>query len=123
MVSKRVLDVGQCDHDHGLLTRLVRQFPVTLDRAHSRADAVRMAKETAYDLVLVNRQLDCDSSSGLAVIQELRGLPEGVRPACMLVSNFADAQRSAVAAGALEGFGKDHLESDETRAKLAAILG
>ena len=40
----------------------------------------------------------------------------------MLVSNYADAQQAAVAAGAIEGFGKAELGADETEEKLRAVL-
>ena len=41
----------------------------------------------------------------------------------MLVSNYEDAQREAVAKGALPGFGKAALGQPHTLARLRAVLG
>ena len=40
----------------------------------------------------------------------------------MVVSNFEDAQKTAVEAGAVQGFGKAALESNETKELLAQYL-
>ena len=40
----------------------------------------------------------------------------------MIVSNFEDAQKTAVEAGAVQGFGKAALDSDETKELLAKYL-
>lgn len=69
------------------------------------------------DVLLINRVLDGDfsSESGLELIRRLRGTGRAV---LMLVSNFAEAQSEAEAAGAMPGFGKSLMLSDLARARL-----
>jgi CheY-like chemotaxis protein len=40
----------------------------------------------------------------------------------MLITNYAEYQQQAVAAGALAGFGKKELYNEETQEKLATLL-
>ena len=49
--------------------------------------------------------------------EELQKIP------VMLVSNFADWQEKAVAAGAQYGFGKAALNAPETLSRLSEVLG
>jgi hypothetical protein len=51
------------------------------------------------------------------LVKKLKESHPGVRT--MLVSNFADAQAAAVAAGALEGFGKSEIGSAKMKQRLA----
>mgnify|MGYP006968446762 CR=1 FL=1 len=41
----------------------------------------------------------------------------------MLISGYSDAQREAVKAGAVPGFGKDDLRSEVAAERIAAALG
>lgn len=85
------------------------------------AEAQAALGRKQYDLVLVNRRIFADDSDGLALLRSIQTLP-GARPPVMLVSNFADAQDAAVAAGAVRGFGKAALGDDETIRRLAEYL-
>lgn len=119
----RVLDVGQCDLDHGNIRRMFEDhFQARVDRSSTRDEALRMVRESRYELVLVNRLLDSDGSEGLQVIQDIKAAPESNQTPVMLVSNFEDAQTSAVASGAVRGFGKAELESDATLATIREAL-
>ncbi len=119
--SKRILDVGQCGVDGPRIGRfLMREFNCAVDRAHSKDEAVALAAEHAYDLVLVNRLLARDGSRGLDVIAALRAAHPALR--LMLVSDYPEAQDEAAKLGALRGFGKAALESDETEELLRSIL-
>jgi two-component system chemotaxis response regulator CheY len=107
MPGKRVLSIGQCGADHGAISRaLQRHFAVEVVAAEDWLEAWPRLKGESFDLVLVNRLLDADGSSGLKIIKDLksddalRGLP------VMLVSNLEDAQEDAIQAGAEKGFGK-----------------
>ena len=73
-------------------------------------------RSTRYDLVLVNRVLDEDGSSGLELIRALKHDPALADVPVMLVSNHADAQEAAFDLGASPGFGKASLHSDATLA-------
>jgi two-component system chemotaxis response regulator CheY len=107
MPGKRVLSIGQCGADHGAIAHtLQRHFAAEVVAAEDGLDAWPRLKGESFDLVLVNRLLDADGSSGLEIIKDLksdealRGLP------VMLVSNLEDAQEDAIQAGAEKGFGK-----------------
>lgn len=122
----RVLDVGQCDFDHGNISRtLATRFGVEVDRCHTVDEALQAVKGKKYQLVLVNRVFDRNGEEGLKLIERLRatgGASDG-RPTVMLVSNFADAQEAAMKSGAVKGFGKAALESEETQRTLEDVLG
>lgn len=118
MANRRVLSVGQCDLDHGSISRLLRErYGCEVVRAHTAADARAALAEGAFDLVLVNRVFDADGGSGLGLIAEVRSAP------VMLVSNFAEAQAEAARAGAVPGFGKAALQAAETHERLGRYLG
>ncbi len=119
----RVLDVGQCDYDHGRIRSLLEQhFDVAVERAHTIDDALRALNARDYALVLVNRILDRNGDEGIEFLRRLDGAARDRRAAVMLVSNYPDAQRAAVAAGALPGFGKDALSDPATRNVLSGVL-
>ncbi len=54
--SPRVLNVGQCNLDHGTISRhLTSRFGAQVDRAHGLDDARKALGQGRYALVLVNR--------------------------------------------------------------------
>lgn len=109
----RILDVGQCGFDGRRIEGLLRsQLSATVDRAATADDARRQLTAHKYDVVLVNRVLAVDHTSGVDLIAELAAAPDA--PPFMLVSDRADAQEAAVAAGAVPGFGKAALDDPET---------
>lgn len=123
----RVLNVGQCVPDHMSITSYLRRtFDAEVVKVDSEEDALELVAKGDVDLVLVNRLYDADGASGLATVQAITSgdAPSGGdRPPVMLVSNFADAQKKAVKAGALPGFGKSELGTEATTEKLTPILG
>jgi DNA-binding NarL/FixJ family response regulator len=119
--TKRILDVGQCGVDGPRLRRfLAREFNVTIDQADTKDHALSLAEKNAYDLILVNRILNRDRSPGMDVITALLAAQPGLK--VMLISDKPDAQDQAVEAGAIRGFGKARLDSDDTEQLLRAIL-
>lgn len=121
----RVLDVGQCDFDHGNISRILgARFGAVVERCHGAEDALRATAKEKYDLVLVNRIFDRDGDEGLKLIARMHSNkgPAGNHSPVMLVSNFADAQAQAVQAGAVPGFGKAALESETTMQTLNQFL-
>lgn len=123
-MTKRVLDVGNCNPDHAAIRQLIEgNFDAKVDRVHQWQDAHERLRAEHYDLVLVNRKLDMDYSEGLDIIQKIKADPELSTVPVMLLTNFADHQQAAQAAGAELGFGKLEYDKPETREKLAAILG
>ena len=80
-------------------------------------------RQGGIDLVLVNRVLDGDGSSGLDVVDRIKGDAALRAVPVMLVSNYPDSQRQAVEKGALPGFGKGALGQPQTVEALKAVLG
>jgi CheY-like chemotaxis protein len=114
-MKRKVLDVGQCNADNSRISQLLNQnFDVEISRAHSHAEAIQMSGESQFDLILINRLLDADSSPGMAILDELKANEATVDTPVMIVSNFAETQEQAVAAGAVSGFGKAALEEQST---------
>jgi|WetSurMetagenome_2_1015567.scaffolds.fasta_scaffold110686_3 CheY-like chemotaxis protein len=117
MKRKCVLDVGQCNPDHAAIARLLTdEFGVQVDRAHTADEAWVRLQSTSYELVLVNRIFDATGEEGLEFIRRLKADATLAAVSVMLVSNYADAQAEAVAAGAEPGFGKAALDRSDTLA-------
>lgn len=121
--SPRVLDVGNCGHDHGQISRMLeRNFGAVMAVAHSADETLERLAREPFDLVLVNRKLDNDYSDGIEVIKRIKSDPKLKDTPVMLVTNYPDQQALAVAEGALPGFGKLELSSPTTRERLSAVL-
>lgn len=121
---KRVLDVGQCQADHAAIRRLIeRDFGAEVVQAHSLREALDALRRGRFDLVLVNRKLDADYSDGIDVLRALKQDTALAAVSVMLVTNYAEHQQAAVAAGAEPGFGKAALNATETRDRLRRFLG
>lgn len=122
-MSGHVLDVGNCDPDFAAIQVMIQgRFDAVVSRATKLDDALALLRNEEFDLVLVNRKLDIDYTDGLDVIKAIKSDPELGHLPCMLVTNFDEHQQLAVAAGALPGFGKDHLRDEATFTRLARIL-
>ena len=58
-MTRRVLDVGQCNPDHAVLSRLLNEhFDVEIVRAHGESDTIGALQSGDFDLVLINQKLD-----------------------------------------------------------------
>jgi response regulator RpfG family c-di-GMP phosphodiesterase len=122
-VSRKVLDVGQCNPDHSRISKfLKREFDVEVQRAYSFDEAVKSALDTPFDLILINRILDADGTAGMAILHELKSQPSTADVPVMIVSNYQDAQDTAVESGAVRGFGKSELNNPATKDSLAEYL-
>jgi len=121
---KRVLGVGNCSFDHGTIQRLIlANFDAEVSAASSHDEALKMLRAGRFHLTLVNRKLIADSSEGVQLVEQIKADPRLADTPVMLLSNFPEAQRLAVAAGAEPGFGKAELDRPETIEKLARFLG
>src|SRR4051794_28598324 len=106
-MAKRVLDVGQCGPDHGSIrSYLKRNFDCDVVQVDDAAGALAQLRAGQFDLVLVNRKLDCDYSDGVDVIRALKADPVAASVPVMLVTNYPEHQDSAIEVGAIRGFGK-----------------
>lgn len=117
----RVLLVGHCGPDSYMLRRAVKTMLETEQVEMVNEQRELDEKLPEAQLALVNRVLDgrFGTQSGIELIRGLSGRG-GAR--LMLVSNYADAQAEAVAAGAAPGFGKAEVNSEATRRKLVEAL-
>ena len=122
-MSKRVLDVGNCNPDHSSITYLLESnFDVEVSRTHGLEDTLQTLQSQLFDLILVNRVMDRDGSPGLEIIQQIKDLPSQAQTPVMMITNYPDFQQAAIAAGAVEGFGKAELGDETTLDKLNAHL-
>jgi DNA-binding response OmpR family regulator len=125
-VKKIALDVGQCAPDHAAIRTVLQSLGLHVLRAHSADEARTMLSAHQIDLVLINRILDQDQSSGMTLIEELvreKECRQDGNPAhIILVSNYPEYQTEAVRLGASPGFGKDALGADSTYTLLASLI-
>jgi PleD family two-component response regulator len=124
MSGKRVLSVGQCFADHSHIARTFEQaFAAEVVGVDTTLEALEKLRAESFDLVLVNRVYDADGSPGLELIRQVKGDEDLKQTPVMLVSNYDDAQREAVAAGAEPGFGKASLGAPQMINRVKGVLG
>ena len=122
-MPKRVLDIGNCSMDFGAISGMLRkQFAAEVVQCHGPDDSLDALRHGKFDLVLVNRKLDQDYSDGMDIIHAIKADPQLASVPVMLVTNYAEYQEQAVAAGALPGFGKKQLYDDATQERLSKLL-
>ena len=123
-MSKKVLDVGNCGPDFGAISRfLTTNFDCQVDQADHLEDTQAKLRKGDYALVLINRKLDCDYTDGIEILKQIKADDQLSGVPVMLVTNLAEHQDAAVAAGAERGFGKLEFEEAETVERLRVILG
>ena len=72
-VAKSVLAIGNCSYDHGNLREAIRKhFDANVQAASHAEEALKLLQAGAYDLVLVNRVLEDDRSSGIELIRRIK---------------------------------------------------
>ena len=122
--KKTVALVGHCGPDSSFLRMAVGSglpgAKVVMADNEKQLDA---ALDAGVDLLLFNRVLEFgfDERQGQALLERVRRDHPGV--ATMMVSNYADAQEKAVAAGASPGFGKNDIGQPIVSQRLQAALG
>lgn len=123
-MAKRVLDVGNCDPDHAAIRGLLtREFGVEVVRTAQGSDTFEQLRGGKFDLVLINRKLDIDYTDGIDILKQLKADPALARIPVMMITNYPEHQQAAIEAGALHGFGKQQLNTAETRERLTEVLG
>jgi CheY-like chemotaxis protein len=122
MAVRRVLSIGQCNADHAALAAAIRRhFGAEVVPAATANEAFALLDGGGFALVLVNRVLDTDGSSGLDLVRAIASRPAA--PPVMLVTNYSEYQEAALAAGAVPGFGKAALHDPATVDRLRPYLG
>ena len=122
IMTKKVLIVGQCSFDYGSIAQLLSALSATAVKVDLHVSTIGAIKEHSPSLILVNRINDNDGTSGVALIKELRSNSSFNEIPIMLVSNYEEAQREALEVGAIKGFGKSSLGSEETQRLLKEVL-
>jgi CheY-like chemotaxis protein len=123
-MSKKVLSLGQCAADHYAISHFLEtSLGAEVIAADTVPEALAQLRADPFSLVLVNRLLDANGASGLAFISQIKEDPALAEIPVMLVSNFPDAQKQAVARGALLGFGKASLGDVRIGERLKHLLG
>jgi CheY-like chemotaxis protein len=123
MKAKRVLSVGQCWADHGSIVRTFKkEFGTEVEGADDVGTALERLRQGNYALVLVNRILDADGTSGMELIRRVKSDPNLKSVPVMLVSNYDDAQAEATAVGAMPGFGKASLGRPQMVERLRPVI-
>jgi PleD family two-component response regulator len=121
---KQVLNVGQCQPDHNSIRRfLLAEFGAETEYCADISAAMKRLCEQKFDLVLVNRTIDATLDEGSELIQQMKESEYLREVPVMMVSNFDSAQIAATDLGAVPGFGKAHLEENETRELLRRYIG
>jgi CheY-like chemotaxis protein len=122
-MSKRVLDVGNCNLDHSSIRAMLEQsFGAEVVRAHGPEDALEELRKGHIDLVVINRKLDRDYTDGIDILKQIKADSELKSTPVMLITNYPEHQEAAVAAGGEPGFGKKTLYDEQTQANLARFL-
>ena len=118
-MPKTLLDCGNCGPDFNAIRQMVTaNFRASVVQSHGAEDTLRLLRTRQIDLVTVNRKLDRDYSDGLAVIQAIKADPDFGSVPVMLVTNYEEHQRTAIAAGCVLGFGKLAINEAATREAL-----
>lgn len=123
MAAASVLDVGNCDPDHGMIQQMLREnFDVRIDRVMFVDDALARMRENRYDLVLFNRLIFEDGNEGIELLKKAKADPALQSVPIMMISNFEDAQAASIAAGGEPGFGKKTIFAPATIELLSKYL-
>ena len=117
---RRILLVGHCTPDAFAMRMALGRVAPGVDFVAVNDEGTLLTEEDPAGL-LVNRVLDgrFGTDSGLELIG---GLDDATRRRTALVSDIPEAQAKAVRLGALPGFGKSSMYSENARACLAAML-
>jgi hypothetical protein len=119
--TRRIALVGHCGPDAFALKSAVMGFVpgATIELVGSQQDFE--ARVAQFDLHLVNRVLDGSfpNTSGIDLIAK----HHADHPPMMLISNYPESLQEAVEAGAVMGFGKRAMRSEEARIALQNALG
>ena len=122
--AKKVLFVGHCGPDSTYLRMLVRKALGQAD-VHMIEDPTELdqALKQGAELILFNRELGYgfEPDTGVEYIRLLK--QRSPATPMMLISNYPDAQAAAIAAGAVQGFGKREIGSPRAAELLRTAIG
>ena len=120
-MSHTVVLVGHCGIDGPRLqTELSRLPDVEVTRVNSSADLDRTCMSGHADLLLVNREPVGFDEDGIAIVRKVAEKYPGTK--VILVSDYPEAQAEAERAGAMKGFGKSLMGTEELGEKVREAL-
>ena len=123
-MGKTVVLVGHCGPDSSFLRMAVSSAErgITVSMADDSQE-LKAALDAGVNLVLLNRELGWgfDHPMGVDVIKLFRAAYPGTK--FMLISNYAEAQAAAVAAGGVPGFGKREIGQPRVAQLIREALG
>ncbi len=116
----KVLLVGHCGPDAWMLKSFAQRTLPSATVAMVNDEETLAAQCDARTVLLVNRVLDGEfaGDSGVELIRRFAGKA----CSCMLISNYAEAQREAIDAGGRPGFGKSQLAHPDVAQRLRDAL-
>jgi response regulator RpfG family c-di-GMP phosphodiesterase len=92
-MTKKVLDVGNCNPDHSALqSMLTSRYDVQVLRTHGMADTIATMQSEKVDLVLINRKLDQDYSDGTEILKKIKANPDFAAIPVMIITNYPEHQ-------------------------------
>src|SRR5215212_4929606 len=117
VMAQTVVLVGHCGIDGPRLQSELSRLPdVEVTRVNSPADLEQTCRGGHADLLLVNREPVGFDEDGLSIVRQVaEKYPE---TKVILVSDYPEAQEQAVKAGAMKGFGKSLMGSEELRERV-----
>lgn len=114
MEKNKVLLVGHCGFDSG---RIVAALKKAGFEHYVSADTIAEAFDKLCDdtflLVIANRVIAADEEGGINLVKKIKSEEKTRNIPVMVLSAFREVQKTAVDNGAVPGFGKDVLESEE----------
>jgi DNA-binding NarL/FixJ family response regulator len=122
-MERTVVLIGQCGIDGPRMEQMLGSMDDTLSVLSCNDQSeLDEALSSGCDLMLINRELvgDFESDQGVDMIKSIRAKKPDLK--VMLVSDYPDAQKEAVEAGAVKGFGKSDLGSDKVEKLLRQCL-
>ncbi|MFG0256872.1 MAG: hypothetical protein ACF8GE_03115 [Phycisphaerales bacterium JB043] len=118
--THHIVMVGHCVPDQFLLKRAVKKAVPGAEISKVNSSSALDEALSSASLLLINRVLDgrFGDDDSQSMIERLSS-----RVACVLISNYEDAQQEAERAGAHPGFGKSKLGAEETHERIRGALG
>jgi CheY-like chemotaxis protein len=121
---KTVIDCGNCGPDYNAIRQMVQaNFEAVVLQTHGLEDTLELLGQREVNLITVNRKLDRDYTDGMDVIRGIKSDPRFESIPVMLVTNYDEHQQSAMAEGAVRGFGKLTVRDPKTVELLQQYLG
>jgi len=123
-MPKTVVDCGNCGPDYNAIRQMVQSnFEAVVLQTHGLDDTLALLSERTADLITVNRKLDRDYTDGIDVIRGIKSDARFKDIPVMLVTNYDEYQQTAIAEGAVKGFGKLTIKAPDTIERLREYLG